>query len=231
LWLWSKGPNDQVGLTKPLEYLVRLKYPDRSIQISVVGTDLLQKTSGNITQEVKDQVMGYLVSRKLSLENLVEVIEICDVDGVYLSDDLLQMKPGPICYQNTKILCADKDMIKERNARKRQNIDELLGRKSLDYSTKSVPFSLFYFSCNFEDVFFGSRNTKRQDKGHYALKLDQEFTTDSTLFFQQHFTKAIFPFLDYQNSWAALKKETRRIPRWSNLNTWMPEQMNPLIVP
>jgi hypothetical protein len=225
-----EGPNDKVGLTKLLEYLVSLKYHDRTVQISVVGTDLLQQTSGNVTQEVKNQVMGFLNSQKLGLENLVEVIEICDVDGVYLSDDLLQIHPGSIRYQNGAILCANKDMIRARNERKRQNIDTLLGRDHLDFLNKNIPFSLFYFSCNFEDVFFGSRNTKLLDKGHYALKLDLEFTTDSTLFFRQHFRKSVFPFSDYQNSWQVLRNETQRIPRWSNLNTWMPEQTAPLIV-
>jgi hypothetical protein len=230
-----EGPNDQVGLTKLLEYLVRRRYSDREIKLAVVGTDLLQHEPPigvtGILQLVIDQVQNFLSLNKLAPENLVEVIEIADVDGVYLADALLQPQLGPICYQDHAILCSDVEKIKKRNALKRTNIASLIKEHYLALGSKPLPYSLYYFSCNFEDVFFGARNNDKLTKHHFALTLDKEFMRDPASFFEKHFTKDIFPFDAYGPSWDALGRETTRIPRWSNLNTWMPEQINPLIVP
>jgi hypothetical protein len=228
-----EGPNDEVGLTQLLRYWVKQRYNDREVKLAVVGTDLLQheRPAGplGMLELVYGQVESFLSKNKLDWENLVEVIEICDVDGVYLNDGLLQNQLGSIEYREHSIFCADTDYIKNRNARKRANIDELLAHHELQKGNHHLPFSLYYFSCNFEHVFFNSRNNTRQTKRHLALQLDEEFSQNPSHFFEIHFTEDVFPFSTYQESWDALRKETTRIPRCSNLNVWLPSVTAPLI--
>jgi hypothetical protein len=228
-----EGQNDLTSLTQCLGYLVKKRYSDREVRLAVVGTDLLQHEAPEgehgALELVYGQVEAFLSQNKLDWENLVEVIEICDVDGVYLADGLLQAQAGSIVYQDRTVLCADVDYIKDRNARKRKNIDSLLADHFLYHAQRAIPFGLYYFSCNCEDVFFAERNNTPAHKRHLALKLDDDFLKDSAAFFQTYFTKAVFPFSTYQESWDALRNETTRIPRWSNLNVWLPSVTTPLI--
>jgi hypothetical protein len=182
-----EGQNDLTSLTQCLGYLVKKRYSDREVRLAVVGTDLLQHEAPEgehgALELVYGQVEAFLSQNKLDWENLVEVIEICDVDGVYLADGLLQAQAGSIVYQDRTVLCADVDYIKDRNARKRKNIDSLLADHFLYHAQRAIPFGL----------------------------------------------KAVFPFSTYQESWDALRNETTRIPRWSNLNVWLPSVTTPLI--
>jgi hypothetical protein len=219
-----EGANDQVGLTQLLSHFAKLKYANPDLQFEVIGTDLTQYKTvlpEDITQIVQEGVEDFLNRYRLEPGSLVEVLQICDIDGAFLETSRLSSLPShSIHYDETLITCVCPEEIKLRNERKREHLAVLSGLSSIVIAGKTVPYSIYYFSCSAEDVFFSRKNNSKGAKKHLALILDKEFATDPEKTIGRFRDPLLFPFDDYRKSWTVLQNETTCIKRLSNLNLW-----------
>jgi hypothetical protein len=218
-----EGSNDEVGLQKLLEFIVREKYRDTSIKVQVMGYDLTQiplEQNQSIADLVSAKVTDYMEANKLSFLEVPEIIEICDIDGAFLKDEALVPNHSRIFYGENCVYCPRVEEIIARNKTKRDNLQVLVKTKELGIGAKKIPYSIYFFSCNFEDVFSSKRNNDSPAKRHVALELDEKFTKDPKANLAIFRDQKLFPFSDFDTSWASVGGEHERILRLSNFNLW-----------
>ncbi len=139
------------------------------------------ETGGDITQKYEvypgnydDQVYEYFLRDFFDVESLLpkditEVIQIIDTDGAYISDDCrkLGMNPDGVnktYYGEKEILSNRPQTIISRHKRKRLNVDYLVKKDSIHIRQKTVPFSVYYFSCNLDHFLHNTQNMRKADK-------------------------------------------------------------------
>jgi len=221
-----EGINDKVGLQKLLEHLVRLKYNDTRLDVQVIGFDLTQtknETPSALCKRVEEQIVDYLTSYKIQGDPIVEILQLCDIDGAFLQDSAISQNHSKVAYGVNCIICPSIQKMVVRNRYKRENLCSLSVTKTLNIFGVAVPYHIFYFSCNFEDVFFAERNNNLLNKQNFALRLDEEFAQDPSRVFARFQNSLVFPFHVYDESWIRLASETKEIRRLSNFNVWIEE--------
>lgn len=108
-------------------------------------------------------------------KEISEVIHIIDMDGAFVEDDLVRLNTAEmtnrrVFYGEEQILAADPVFIRERNKRKRDNIkklfskDKIIIRPKNHRNTKSINYSVYYFSCNMDHYIHGEANLSAQIK-------------------------------------------------------------------
>lgn len=108
-------------------------------------------------------------------KEISEIIQIIDVDGAFIPDENIHGISEPesgkrVVYREDGIYTVDVDNIKERNKRKRENIrklvsmDEIVIRPKNGRNTKTIKYSVYYFSCNMDHYVHGEANLSVQEK-------------------------------------------------------------------
>lgn len=185
-------------------------------------------------------VMPCLDDYSLMPKYITEIVHIIDVDGVYIDDtQVLQVDADtpllhPI-YEDASILANDPDKIRERNARKRDNIDALLAFQKDGFSIQNfvdtghgnkpttkphtVPYALYYFSCNLDHFTVNDRNLDRYTKVYRADIFARQYgnSVDDFVGFLKNDTAAIKD-LSYEDSWAMLKRGNNSLGRYTNIS-------------
>lgn len=192
-----EGINDKVGLQKLLEHLTRLKYNDTRLDVQVIGSDLTQtknETSSALCKRVEEQIDDYLTRYKIQGDPIVEVLQFCDIDGAFLQDSAISQNHSKVSYGVNCIFCPSIEKMAIRNHHKCENLRFLSATKTLSLFGSTVPYHIFYFSCNFEDVFFAERNNNPLNKQNLALRLDEEFAQDPSSVFVFFHDSEVFSF-------------------------------------
>lgn len=185
-------------------------------------------------------VMPCLDDYSLMPKYITEIVHIIDVDGVYIGDtqvleaDADAQLLHPV-YEDASILANDPDKIRARNARKRDNIAALLAFQKDGFpiqnfvdtgrgnkpTTKAhtVPYSLYYFSCNLDHFTVNDRNLDRYTKVYSADIFARRYgnSVDDFVGFLRRDPAAIKE-LSYEESWAMLKQGNNSLGRYTNIS-------------
>lgn len=185
-------------------------------------------------------VMPCLDDYSLMPKYITEIVHIIDVDGVYIDDTqvLAADADTPLqhpTYEDAYILANDPDKIRERNARKRDNIDALLAFQKDGFpiqnfvdtgrgnkaTTKihTVPYSLYYFSCNLDHFTVNDRNLDRYTKVYSADLFARRYgnSVDDFAGFLRNDPAAIKD-LSYEESWTMLTQGNNSLGRYTNIS-------------
>lgn len=100
---------------------------------------------------------------KILPKDISEIIQIVDTDGAYIPnecvvlDSSLSEEDSPF-YKDDKIACLDVDKIVKRNEQKSENLDYLSSCTTIKVKQKTVPYSVYYVSCNLDHYLHRSAN-------------------------------------------------------------------------
>lgn len=108
-------------------------------------------------------------------KEIFEIIQIIDLDGAFVEDKNIfplteENFKGRVFYGADGIFAKNPDYIRERNQRKRENIRQLVSlneiviRPKNHRNTKTIKYSVYYFSCNMDHYIHGEANLTPQDK-------------------------------------------------------------------
>lgn len=141
----------------------------------------------NPAQTVRELVEYYLRDHDRAWGQLGHVIQICDLDGAFTSDDRVREDPlvDGTQYSTTDIITPNRTILIADRTTKRNGVDALLKldgfRKKNGRATLMVPYRLFYVSRNLEHAFRGRiDNLDAQHKQSSAIKLADRFTRNRT---------------------------------------------------
>ena len=163
---------------------------------------------------------GQLRKKGLRMSDVVEIIQIIDIDGVYLDDSKIIYSPvKKIQYYEDKIVCPNRNRIIDRNLHKRHSISKLKSINSLTINTHCIPYSFYYFCCNIDHFTSGERNLVYKEKVLKASTFAYSFGSgDEFLEFflsEQNKCNAI---TNYKDSWELLKSNNNSLTYSSNLH-------------
>ena len=179
---------------------------------------------------------------ELGWGDLTYIIHIIDLDGAYVADDLIKEytveetnlanrlitkgKAKDILYMDDHIAVRPESdrskppsviKIKDRNYRKRKNIEHLLSIDEITIGKKTVKYILYYFSSNLDHYLYGDANLTGTDKMRRATEFGKiVYDAESLMNF---FENSEFNTEgDYKSSWKALRKGNTSITRGTNIN-------------
>lgn len=108
---------------------------------------------------------SFLQKNKLYPKDISEVIHIIDMDGAYIDDDSIRYGINPkgqdkpfYDSDNGLIITTNVERLVERNQHKRENIDYLISLGKIKIGSKSIPYSIYFFSSNLDHVLYDEPN-------------------------------------------------------------------------
>lgn len=140
-------------------------------------------------QTVRELVECYLRGHDRTWNQLGHIIQICDLDGAFVSDDCVREDSSAegTRYSTTDIVTKNRDALVADRTVKRNGVDALLSvdgfRKKIGRTELVVPYRLFYVSRNLEHAFRGRLdNLDERQKQSGAVRLANRFVRDPGLF-------------------------------------------------
>lgn len=161
---------------------------------------------------------------KILPKDITEIIQIVDTDGAYISgeniveDSSLQAEESPF-YKDDEIDCLDVEKIKLRNQQKSENLTYLSKCSTIKVKQKTVPYSVYYFSCNLDHFLHRSANLDYRMKRSLADTFARNYIGDVDGFIKEISDDPdAVKDMSYEESWEFIKKDNNSLHRHTNLN-------------
>ena len=156
--------------------------------------------------------------------HISEIIQIVDTDGAYIPnecvvlDSSLSEEDSPF-YKDDKIACLDVDKIVKRNEQKSENLDYLSSCTTIKVKQKTVPYSVYYVSCNLDHYLHRSANLDYRMKRSLADTFARTYIGDVEGFIKEiSDDPGAVKGMSYDESWNYIKEDKNSLHRHTNLN-------------
>lgn len=229
-----EGPSDEIVINGTLGKLFKSKDIVTECFVYPIGGDITsdyESATNTIKGVVGNRVKEFISFNKLLPSDIKHIIQITDTDGAFIPNErVLQMSDDEYdeckeakLYLDDCIHAYTVSDIISRNMRKSRNLNVLT--RCPDIKLKegdtaiSVPYSIYYFSCNLDHYLHNERNLphimKREKAWDYIDKCDD----NPTEFFETICNPACSAQnVTYMESWNYIKQECRSLSRYNNLS-------------
>lgn len=181
----------------------------------------------NITDYIYQLFLkDFFDQEKILPKDITEIIQIVDTDGAYIPDEDVVESANPTglekpFYDYHSIRTLNPDGIRRRNAHKQENLDYLSSQETIKVKTKTVPFSVYYFSSNLDHVLHDDPNLDATLKRQKAEMFADQYigNPDGFIEFIAHISEDAtrISAMDYATSWEFIKAGHHSIERQTNL--------------
>lgn len=161
---------------------------------------------------------------KIMPKDITEIIQLVDTDGAYIPDDHIFQddsltKDESPKYFDTRIDCISKENIEKRNEQKRKNLDYLSSCSQIKVKQKTVPYSIYYFSCNLDHFLHHAPNLEDRMKRELADIFSRKYIGKADEFAQYIIDDpAAINDKTYAESWDYIKEYLNSLQRHTNIN-------------
>ena len=166
-------------------------------------------------------VSSFLSRNGFEPSDVVEIVQILDIDGVYIDDSCVELIPlkSKVEYCDSVIKCDSPARIIDRNKRKRYNITALKAIDSIKLGTTKVKYSLYYFSCNLDHFTSNNRNMDCKEKNKMAESFAYKFNEPENVYnwFNESTSHRTSVGGNYKKSWEYLKRGNNSLSACSNV--------------
>ncbi|MDT4532773.1 hypothetical protein [Eisenbergiella tayi] len=209
-----EGPSDEVALGMALSQV----YDKDFIYVHIMHGDITARrgvSSKNIVAKLGNEVTAYAKSQHYKASDFKQIIHIVDTDGAYIPDDNIMEKENylDIRYENDGIYTNNKASVMTRNQQKRDNLYRLRSCGII----WTIPYSLYYMSCNLDHVLYDKKNSTDKDKENDAYVFAKKYK-GKVESFKEFICKSPFSVTgDYKGSWDYIEKDLNSVNRYTNL--------------
>lgn len=218
-----EGPSDDEALGMMLEKT----FDKNTVFVHITHGDITSMEgihASNIINAIANMVKGYAKSNHLGYSRFLEIIHIIDMDGAFVPDDCIVYDAGakkPV-YSLMEIRTANRIGIQHRNEIKRQCINRLSNTSTV----WSIPYQIYYMSCNLDHVLYDKQNSSDDEKEADALSFALRYRNDLDGFIR-YMTESDFSVItNYLDSWKYIKGGVHSLERHSNLGICLQEAIN-----
>lgn len=167
----------------------------------------------------------FLKKQKLYPKDISEIIHILDMDGAYIPDEDVICGTNPtgadkVFYDRGRIITTNVDGIVERNRRKRENIDYLCSLDKIKIDSKSIPYSVYFFSSNLDHFLHNDANiAEGKEKAAKANSFALQYVDDPHAFVAAiSSTPGALVDMSLEESWAFIRERgSHSIERHTNI--------------
>ena len=188
-----------------------------------IAGDILTKFYQTKTpkQSIGDAVNDFLDKYNFTSKDvLYKVVHLIDTDGCYAPDSCILHNEAYTfekgCFYTDAQIQTDNVAKKiERNKRKREAIDALVSLQQ-KVVLRTIPYEIYYFSCNREHALFGENNLTSVQKTQYAENFRKTYENNFADFLA--LLQSVYPPVAYNFdvSWKYLKEGLHSLERSSN---------------
>ena len=228
-----EGQSDLEALERPVSAYVQKLSSEVDVFFYKSRTDITSDRRNN-PDNIVNSINKYFLDKFFSEngfiypKDILEVVQISDLDGAFISDDYCKMFTPEIfaedgfVYDPTYIYGASKEDVVFRNRIKSTNLLYLSTIESIKIKSKTVPYSIYYFSSNIDHFLYNEPNGTQAEKIYraerFADSIERE-DIDISLYFDNDPNSV--KNLDYESSWKYITQENRSIYRGTNLNIYL----------
>ena len=191
---------------------------DETIKFQITSGDITSKlniTPQNCREEINKILLSFLERSKLRKTDIIKIIHILDVDGVYIPEiNIIEDKNiKKFLYTINGIVAPSKENVQKRNESKKQIVEKLLVTSKIN----SIPYEIYYMSCNLEHVLHDKlEDISEDEKKELANKFADRFYEKEIEFIDFINNKDFKVLGDYKATWDFIKKDLNSVNRYSN---------------
>lgn len=221
IFIIVEGISDQTALAAIMSKLIRTD----SVVVEFTRGDITTEfgtSPSNIASKIGDFIKDYSRPYSYKAADYLEVIHIIDTDGAFIrSDRVLDTSIEKTLYECDSIKTSNCQKIIDRNQRKVENVKKLV---SLPKVWGSIPYSVYFFSCNLDHVLHDNANVRWEDKDRLATEFAKQYRhhPEDFLTFIQDDAFAIKKA--YADSWKYIEEGENSLKRYTNVNLVFSEQ-------
>ncbi len=214
-----EGPSDETALG----YALSQVYDRELVYIQVVHGDITTKekaTSNNIVSLVGSEVKKFMDNNHFKPLDFKGILHIVDMDGAFVPDEaIVEDSECEKCfYDNTKIRTNSVERLIKRNLQKRETLFRLIGTGKV----RSIPYRIYYMSCNMDHVLYDKRNSDEKETDAYAFASKYKGDIEGFLNFMLDSDFSVGG--DYKESWNYIEKDYHSLERYCNLGIPLKEE-------
>lgn len=175
-------------------------------------------------QRVSYVIKRYLENnRGISKENIEKVVFLTDTDGCYIVEDDVHFSACDykLRYEDDGIYTNRVEDTIKRNMIKSTNLNMINSTDKIF----SIPFEIYYFSCNLDHVLHNERNLKQELKEELAYEFSDRYEGKEDEFVDFVNEKSICLATNSKKSWECIKQERNSLLKYSNVNVFFIENM------
>ena len=191
---------------------------NETIKFQITSGDVTSKlniTPQNCREEINKILLSFLERSKLRKTDIIKIIHILDVDGVYIPEiNIIEDKNiKKFLYTINGIVAPSKENVQKRNESKKQIVEKLLVTSKIN----SIPYEMYYMSCNLEHVLHDKlEDISEDEKKELANKFADRFYEKEIEFIDFINNKEFKVLGDYKATWDFIKKDLNSVNRYSN---------------
>lgn len=213
-----EGFSDKEALNAILSEL----YDEKRIVFSIVDGDITTRNStkvDNIRSKVGDCINKAIQKDKFYKTDIEMVVHLIDTDGVYIPNkNIINNDTINILYTENNIETNNVDSIIKRNEKKRSMLNILSTMTSIYKGKNSIPYKMFYMSCNLEHVIHNIQNAIKEEKVNLAEELEDKYI-DNPDEFVKFMSESDFTVPGvYKDTWNFIKQDLNSLHRYSNFH-------------
>ena len=217
-----EGPSDETALGYALSHV----YDKDQVYVQVIHGDITIKdgvTSTNIVTKVGDEVKKFMINNHFKPSDFKGIIHIVDTDGAFIPEKhIIEDASCDGClYLDDSIHTPTAEGIKKRNHQKQETICRLIGTGTI----RTIPYRVYYMSCNLDHVLYNKRNSTDIDKETDAYAFAATYK-DNALGFLSFLCESDFSVTgNYKETWNYIQQDVHSLERHSNLRIALEEEM------
>ena len=218
------------GITEKesLELLLTELMEDNSqVIFEIVGGDITSDSLVN-RRNIRNKLTDIIKDggkRKFKPSDYQEVIHLVDMDAAFISEANIYEDNtlDRFVYKDDGIYAKNIERVIERNNKKKNLLNLLL---STDKVYGSVPYRVFYFSCNLEHVLHNERDVEENLKIEYAEDFQDRYIGNLEEFIDLICDSTFTVKKNYKESWDFIKQGNNSIKRCTNFNILLDDYLN-----
>lgn len=218
-----EGINDQTCLGGVLEGIIS----SNEVRFEMTNGDITTRTGidcSKISAEIGNIVNNFRRKYHLEVSHFFEVVHLVDMDGAYIIDEDIEFaEVENYTYSDENIFTKDVEGTKRRNKQKREVLEKML---SINKVVKSIPYSVYYFSCNMDHVFHNDRNLGDKEKSRLATEFEKKYADNIDAFIELMKNSQFTVHGDYQDTWNFIKVSRNSLNRHSNFYSYLEKVLN-----
>ena len=210
-----EGPSDDAALGVMFTRL----YDTNLVRVEITHGDITTRDyagSENIASRIGNLVKRYATANHFKASDFQEVIHIVDTDGSFVPDAAIEEDLSctePI-YTPTKIKTDKPSAICKRNQGKSLILSKLI---ALNHVWRTIPYHIYYMSCNLDHVLHNKQNSSDTEKETDAYTF-ATYYRDRLPEFLTFICDSSFSVKGaYKDSWSFIQQGYHSLERYSNL--------------
>lgn len=210
-----EGPSDD----NAIGYFIDKLFDKNRVYVHVMHCDITTERGvnyNNIPVKCCDVVKNFARNNGYKKENFERIIHIVDTDGAYVdSDSIVESSDAKQTFYTTEnIVCKNKQNMEERNNQKTSVLNRLITCGSM---WGSIPYAVYYMSCNLDHVLYDKQNSNDDEKEQDAYSFVKKYKDDVAGFLDYICNSDFSVSGAYRETWDFIKKDRHSLNRHTNL--------------